>query len=251
MGEECVDEEYSKTDNRKKKDIISFAYYEGNQSLYRGRLFEKKDGTIKGGNDAWGENYRHHSSCFFKKTFLIDRDLFVDNYRHEDERFRMQCIYFANQIQGISNPIFIYRNNMLSVTHEQKEKIEDVMLSCIIGYQQVKDRYKYDASISKYCNDFIIVMVLELMERLLSQTGGIEKFNHIIELYDLQEYLRLDEHWLDDRKRKLYNDYKKDINSLARKQKTKIKFINKIKRNKLVVKLYEQKKYPLMLKGMW
>ena len=83
-------------------DMISFAFYQGNQNLTRVKQISQFDRVI---DDPWkvrGLHYRHHSSYFFKRQFILDNELFVDQYRQEDERFRTCCLSKARNMKCVS-----------------------------------------------------------------------------------------------------------------------------------------------------
>ena len=129
-------------------DMVSFSYYEGNQDLTRFRLIDREDGLVL---DPWGDrgkNYRHHSSYLFKRSFVIQNDLFVDGFRHEDERYRLCCLSKAKSLKYVSSPIFIYRNNSGSVTHQTSSDLDSVYRSCLNGWKDLSEKTEDERLVS-------------------------------------------------------------------------------------------------------
>lgn len=118
-------------------------------------------------NEPWkylGENYRHFSSYFYKKDFLLKNNLYFDKHKHhEDERFRAECFYRAKNILYIDKANFVYRNNQGSVTHQSLDKVEQTIENCIDGYLGLMEKYENDSELYQYCSDTTLHLLLELL----------------------------------------------------------------------------------------
>ena len=171
---------------QEKCDMVSFAYYQANQDISRLKLIERQRKIIDHPKENAGENYRHHSSYMYNIEFLKKYHIDTDEYRNEDERFRMKCIYFANKILYLDKAIFIYRNNSFSVTHGN-EDVKKVFFSSLEGYEKLRNQSVQYQWLMEYCDNTQLRLLLELFQNSSNKECAIyEKTYHYKELWEKQ-----------------------------------------------------------------
>lgn len=230
-------------------DLISFGYYESNQNVTRLRIKNRENKFVTDAKNYAYENYRHHSSYFYKRDFILEKDIYVDEFRNEDERFRMQCIYLASTMLYIKKCLFIYRNNQYSVTHTNLSKECEVYVSCLSGYEYLMNKNK-SLDINDYCRGFLVHTTLEFFKHsvfLLSKNDSfsyyLDKFNILYHLENIHLY------GIDKKEWKLFFSNKEKFIFVNKFKKTIIKFLRYLIRNKYIYKIYEKKKYPIVYRG--
>lgn len=245
-------------------DIISFEYIEANQELKRGRYIKHtcNSGIEAGGGKCFINNFRHHSAYLFKREVLIRNGIKVDKFRHEDERFRTQCVYFAKEIMYVSKPFFIYRNNQYSVTHSKNVQTEDVLISCIQGYLETIRSNQGEKDLINYCEGILNRLMLELRlafeqnEKLLSCGEGKRKYEECIHSLKVDSIINREKIWISEIERNVWKR-EQDSPFLFKIRYNILENIKQwvkecLKHTYFFVKIYEQKKYPIALtKEIW
>ena len=227
-------------------DLVSFSYYHSNQKMSRGTLFPRQDAVVFDIFQRGGENYRHHSSYFYRTDFLRDKSIRVDRYRNEDERFRMQAIFQAEIALYVSKPIFIYRNNRGSVTH-QKGAVSKVLLSCIEGYRELLECTQHPA-IMEYCKELIVRRLLGLLEVLAYESGSSEVMKEYLIKYKFEEYYNCV--WKSKTDENTWNEFMRDESAFIRRMRKRYRIMNCLRfvlHLPFMHNLYEMRKYSLKL----
>lgn len=225
-------------------DLISFGYYESNQQMQRGRLRPREAGERENLANFAGEHYRHHSAYFYRTEFVRENGILVDPYRNEDERFRMQCIYMAALAKYVSAPLFVYRNNQLSVTH-QKKKASMVLQSCLEGFSLLSRQTKHSL-VEAYCLDTMLHLLLELAIKMAKEGETPETITHDLEMRGVQELYGRGS-WMSDSDKQMWTLYFDNTDAFAAKHKRKALGQNcarQLLRIAFVRDMYEKRKYP-------
>lgn len=244
---DVVDFELAALLDKSEFDLVSFSYYESNQEMTRGRLLPREKGERRALAQFAGENFRHHSSYFYRTAFLRGNDIGVDPYRNEDERFRMQCVYLADSALYLPNPLFVYRNNRLSVTH-RKGNTSVTIQSCLQGFQLLCEKTNHK-DIKAYCDGIILHLLLELAQALAREGEKKDEIRDCLNQYHVSERYRSAK-WLS---KKDSDDWRMYFNHLDRFRKSYMfrGVIGKILRAFLsvppIAMLYERRKYPIEL----
>lgn len=234
-----------------KYEMISFAYYQSNQSISRVLLHSREEKIIETDaefpNEYVAENYRHHSSYFYLREFLLENCIMVDEYRNEDERFRMQCVYMSKKILYLETALFVYRNNYESVTHQQIEKKSQVIISCIEGYRKLFNCSE-NRRIVQYCNDSIVHLFLELMGAVSAESGKKNVIEEYYQKFELEKHLKKNQ-WMSEQDKKEWNLFFNHREIFIIKNKFRWN-LYKLLRNlvccSFLMQIYEKKKYPLL-----
>ena len=226
---------------QEKCDMVSFAYYQANQDISRLKLIERQRKIIDHPKENAGENYRHHSSYMYNIELLKKYHIDTDEYRNEDERFRMKCIYFANKILFLDKAIFIYRNNSFSVTHGN-EDVKKVFFSSLEGYEKLRNQSVQYQWLMEYCDNTQLRLLLGLFQNSSNKECAIyEKTYHYKELWEKHG-------WLSGRDKKEWKLYRNNRKFFVIKSKGKrfiIIILRYLSQNRFLKKFYESKKYPL------
>lgn len=229
-----------------KCDMISFGYYHSSQNITRLVSFQRDFKMIDNPWENIGENYRHFSSYFYKKDFLLKNELRFDKYRHEDERFRAQCFYRAKNILYIDKANFVYRNNQGSVTHQSLDKVEQTIENCIDGYLGLMEKYENDSELYQYCSDTTLHLLLELLIEVATKHSPYN-FIEIEKKYNLQD-LWDRKGWMSQSDKVLWNLYMNQRKKFILKCKIRGKILvilRNVKKVGFLKMVYERKKYPL------
>lgn len=223
-----------------KCDFYKCSYFDVNQSITRGRLHELPNDLIK---DIKSDKMQHHSSYVFDSNFLKSNDIFTDEYRCEDWRFLMRCYAYANKARTYNNPFFMYRNNTESVSHSGNS-IKSIK-SSLDGFVKYEKLSK-DAYVKESCGIWAIGMVFELIDKVVSTENAEQKVTDIIKEYDLQSLMR--KHWHSEINEDKLNQINQNVELYIRKQKknnSRDRILYSITRNKLLLKIFERKKYSI------
>lgn len=197
----------------KKYDLVSFAYYCSNQQMTRGKLFPREDLVRTNAADWAGENVRSHCSYFFRTEFCREKNIWMDDYRHnEDERFRMKCIYNAKDILYVSAPLFIYRNNPLSVTHQNKSASEMLQI-CFQGFSELS-KESTNPRIVQYAKDSMLRILLELAEAMAREGCSAADIDCCLKNHQV-EMLYTERSWLSDTDKQKWEQYFTNINKFV------------------------------------
>lgn len=224
-------------------DIVSFGYYETNENITRGKLISTADGVISGGADSWGKVWKHNNSFFYKRELLIKNGIVFDPYIHnEDERFRTLCVYFAGKILSIHEPLFCYRNHSASVTHSTnvKQAIETAMK----GYIYVKQQYGSENRIIEYCDTMIYIDLFEIFLEIMKERNGKQKYASFIHDNGLEKENNETKLKIDQERCDILKNVEKYPRIYYLKCLIRGVLVKIIKRNKQMIKVYENKKYP-------
>lgn len=223
-------------------EMISFAYFQSNQNITRVLLHPREEKVITEPLKHGGENYRHHSSYFYFKKFILDNNILIDKHRHEDERFRMQCIYNAKKILYLKKPIFIYRNNNSSVSHQNIQKKEKAIIDCMEGYKELEEKVSDKKIITQYCIDTRLHLLLELLSVIATcKKKFYEKDYRFDELW-------MNHGWMSEKDIKSWNLYLTHKNLFVIKNRIRqiiSQILKQFQRIKFLQNIYEKKKYPL------
>ena len=115
----AIDEPFIKKLEEKRYDLVSFAFYHGNEDLTSVTEIARVDEEITDIKPRIYENYRSHSSYLYKKGLVDDNQIRTDNCkRNEDVRFLFNCLYRAKNVLYVSKKLFTYRHNRTSTTHQ-------------------------------------------------------------------------------------------------------------------------------------
>ena len=186
-----------------KQDMISFAYYQSNENITRLMLHPRDNKIVHNAKDNAGENYRHHSSYFYRTEFLLSHGIETDGHRNEDERFRMKCLNFVNGILYIDKANFIYRNNSFSVTHQGKK--EEILVDSLNGYEMLRKESKECQWLYNYCKDSELHLLLELFQSI--NYSKYRKYEKIYQYNNLWE----NHGWLSENDIMEWNLYRNNI----------------------------------------
>lgn len=234
----------------KPHDLVSFSYYESDQQMKRGRLCSRDAGDrAELATYAW-EHYRHHSSYFYRSEFVRKNNFLVDPYRNEDERFRMQCVYSASMAKYLAQPLFVYRNNPLSVTHQQK-KVSTVLYSCLEGFSLLAQQTKH-LMVADYCKDTILHLLLELAIELAKEGESPQRIAHELDAYGVQALFNRGS-WMSDSDRREWDMYFNSMSDFVIRHRRKARIRNCARillAFPSIRTLYERKKYPEDLAGI-
>lgn len=153
----------------------------------------------------------------------------------------MKCIYFVNKILYIDKAIFIYRNNIFSVTHGNGD-VKKVFLSSLQGYEKLKGQSEQYQWLLEYCDNTQLRLLLELFQNSSNKECAIyEKTYHYKELWEKHG-------WMSVRDEKEWRLYRNNRIFFVIKNKGK-RFAAIILRyliqNRFLKNFYENKKYPL------
>lgn len=230
-------------------DMISFGYYCSDQNMTRVASFPRDSREI---DEPWnyiGENYRHFSSYFYKKNFLLNEDLHFDRYRHEDERFRAQCFDRAKSMRYMNKANFVYRNNQGSVTHQSSDKKEQTIENCIDGYLGLMERLETGSRLYRYCSDTVLHLLLELFMEAAAKYEVFD-FVEIEKKYHLQKFWNT-RGWMSRTDEVSWNLYMNRREKFILRYKIRgrsLSILNLFKRIGFLRILYERRKYPLKWK---
>lgn len=173
-------------------DMVAFTCYCSNVKISRIRVETRPDGVYS--SDFNKVPMRHHSSYFYKTSFLRSNAIYTDrfdgedhNYRNEDTRFLIQCYAKVKKMQCISVPLFVYRNNPGSVVHQSQG--ERTLISSLDGFQKLADTTD-DPRIRTTCNFYTTRYFLELLDNLCSRKDYLLATEQYYEKYRIEDLLR-------------------------------------------------------------
>ena len=227
-------------------DMISFAFYQGNQNLTRVKQISQFDRVI---DDPWkvrGLHYRHHSSYFFKRQFILENALFVDQYRQEDERFRTCCLSKAGNMKCVSIPVFIYRNNAASVTHRSINDLDSIYRSCLDGWRALADKTP-DEKLEKEARGIMLHLLLEWFISGCAKKDFAQWYTEAFENYNGKS-LYQDHGWMSENDQENWKLLFESPKAFCKKHKPELilkKIRRKILRISAVRKLAERYQYPI------
>lgn len=125
----------------KNYDVYGFSYFCCNSDLSRGIKKSVDERVINGGAGGVSSSWNSHSSFIFKREFLLSKNIeYAQIGRNPDEIFRIKSLYFADRVCFIDKPIFYYRNNPSSVTH-QIIKTEELYVPLINEYIKLREYF--------------------------------------------------------------------------------------------------------------
>lgn len=231
-------------------DMVSFAYYISNQDMTRGHLYPRENVERRNLANFAGENYRHHSSYFFRTEFVKENNILTDIYRNEDERFRMQCVYSASYVRYVSQSLFVYRNNKDSVAH-RRGKNSPVLDSCYDGFSLLS-RQSQNPMVVKYCMDTMQHLLLETAKQLVIEGDSPESIMAALEkkqaraLYERRT-------WISTTDRRNWELFFNHIHWFVVKHRLAgllDQYLRITLRCPVILYLYEKQKYPKILDGV-
>ena len=227
-------------------DIISFAHYVSNESMSQVKLFDRKEALIESPITVIGENYRHHSSYFYKRTFVLEKGVITTEYRHEDERFRTQCILLARNMLYISQPLFIYRNNGNSVTHAANSG-ERVLLSVLDGWFDLMKTTPY-TEVKEFALNTVPRLFVELCHYTSVEKNAVEKIHQYMNRYKMSDIIS-GGGYINSNNQKEWDLMNCNIQKYVRKHKysvLKMRIAYQILHsNRMFVNIYHKRKYPM------
>ena len=232
-------------------DVVSFSGCVGDYCMTRINLEPNKGCVMRQPIEAFP--MRHHSSYWFRRGFLVDNQIYTDRrggidarFRNEDTRFMIQCRAFAQSVQCVEHPLFIYRNNDQSVVHTAKNG-EKVLRSSIDGFISLAENTSSE-KVKSDCLFFTSRYFLELLETIAFEKKADEKAHSLYETYHIDDLFQ--EGFVSDYSRVQYELWKNDPKKFWR-MKRKNRFIMRVRgtagRIPLLKKLYHKKKYPIKL----
>ena len=150
-------------------DMISFAYYDGNEKLSRVKLIDRERKIENNPKNNMGEHYRHMSSYFYRRKFLKNIGAFWYGKRCEDERFRLNSVYKASKILYCPAMNFIYRNNNQSITHQGNRK--QGIIEALEVYKRWEKECRTEEKLHQLCKDTLLHNFLELLQIISFDKG--------------------------------------------------------------------------------
>lgn len=231
-------------------DLVSFGLYCSNNKITRVREEPRESKIIYvPSEDIIGENWRHHSSYFFKKSFLIEKEIITQHYRNEDVRFLHQAVLLAEKIVYCSEKLFVYRENYKSVTHSDNNYTE-VLVSCLKGYVELEKNTQYSI-IKEYSQNCVPRLFMELLYFVSGEMQDTfeecEKYRKLFMIDDrIEKGAYMNENVCDSWKS--YNDNPKAFIENNRKCYKKTKIFHRIGKHFPIIRyFYNFKKYPVKI----
>lgn len=227
-------------------DMISFAYYDGNEKLSRVKLIDRERKIENNPKNNMGEHYRHMSSYFYRRKFLKNIGAFWYGKRCEDERFRLNSVYKASKILYCPAMNFIYRNNNQSITHQGNRK--QGIIEALEVYKRWEKECRTEEKLHQLCKDTLLHNFLELLQIIsFDKETNISKLKKLEQEYNFDNLWK-DHGWMSQEDQEAWKLYKSNKEKFIRKYKTvgiKIQIYQKIKKIKVLNEIYEKRKYPI------
>ena len=232
-------------------DVVSFEYYQGNQKLNRlKKISSPVFGITKGGGQSFGNNFRSHSSYFYKRKFILNNQIEYTGKRQEDERFRSLCVFYCGEIYNVKKQLFVYRNNSNSTTHNNSN-VALMLQECIVDWKKLLQKKSDETEFVHYCEGIINRLTLELRiaYEKESTSGKIarKKYLQFMSENKISDYVDRSKIWMCKSEINEWNLEERHLWLFHLKQKCSEKIHRFGKRIKPVVKLYELKKYPIKI----
>lgn len=225
-------------------DLVSFASYSCNQDATRFSFATNYDGVIKDVQQHLRVCFRHHSSFFYKRDFLLNNQLQTDGYRNEDIRFLAACCCVAGSMLMVNRPSFVYRNNTFSVTHN-KTRQSRVLQSCCVGYY-VLEKNTTNIQLIKFARDMRLCILLQWVEALAKEGRSLHIIQTTMNDNGFEElYSSV---WMSDMERKkweLLKNHPRCFWVINRLQGYGERLLRRLLHLPIIRKWYEAKKYPL------
>ena len=178
------DEELSKKLKDGYADVYVFSTCFSDMSLNIEEYVHVKSEEMCGGNKAVDMYYHSFCAFIFKREFLLDNNIrFVPKIKYgEDELFRSQCLYLADEVVAEDKLSFYYRNNRFSAT-KGKRNNKLFATTKLQVYYLLKDFFfeQYEKEgLSQITRNSRTVAYFADAVRLLSMTGyGYKKIKKL------------------------------------------------------------------------
>lgn len=186
-----------------KCDFYKCSYFEVDQALQNGRLYELPNGFI---SDIRRSSLQHHSSYIFNSKFIKSNNIFTDEYRCEDWRFLMRCYAYAHKAETLNNPYFLYRNNSQSVSHTG-DFLKSIK-SSLDGFEKY-EKLSDNAFLKNSCGIWEIKMVFELVDQMIANKNTAAEITGVLDEYNLD--LLINQYWYSNVNKEKYKLLNSDL----------------------------------------
>jgi len=240
-------------------DVIGFSFFNTNNNFSRGNHVRMQPTEVFGGKDAAQECKNHHSSMFYSRTLLKNKDVRYALTRHEDVIFLRKALYVAKRITYIDRVMFLYRNNYTSETH-RKQKTEELYAPILNSWKELlawhERNYADDKETIQTIKHMICVYAMEGVEQLYQSGISKEEAEIVIDKCLCRDYLdNYQNLCLSENRIQQIGRYYNDRGAFIREQHKlgrKNRILNYLKHSTCFRKLNDFKKYSVKLeKGLY
>lgn len=240
-----------------KKDIFAFSYYNANENLSRGGRVQIKNGVYNG-KEARYCCWRHHSSMFFRREFILKNQIEYALTRHEDLIFLQKALYLAKEVQCVNKAMFLYRNNPYSETHSSKRPdmlYVPLLQSWLSLLQWFEFNDPMDKAIINSTKNMICVYGLEGIEEMYRYGMSDIEIDQIVKLkYPIKILFEYQSVMDEGHKKELLQEYicnHKQFFKREQRRRIKCFFLCTIKKIPGVKYIRDRRKYPDIIKKLY
>lgn len=189
------------------KEMYHFSFYFGNESLSRGKYSTAYE---------WNKVIPRFLSCFWTLIYQYNavKDIrFPIGIRvQEDEAFKYLFLCTIDSWSSINKPMYIYRSNSHSVSHDFKFDITDKYFKHILpAWDWVETELKIRSCGMNHDVDQCLIMkktyIIEYIEMACRYGISIKAIRNSIEKSEYYNILLNDNVWCDSKKKSIWEDF--------------------------------------------
>ena len=238
-------------------DVFSFPFFRTNQKMDRGYLCPPRPPDPKtGGINRYGS---HLCSYFYKAEKIKKFDIrFPEGIRHqEDYAFEYLVFSVCNMFRIFDCPLFQYRSNPQSVSHNPLEVSNLYFFHVIPAWQYVYSQLRELAAKTDTVSDRDLSAALTMQKTYLAEFIGAacengmrpELIRKTIDDSGMADLFNHPEIWVDAKRKQLWEDFYKSPMAVYFRYRARGLFISLLKRFRNT-SIVERLRYPINLKDV-
>lgn len=232
------------------KELYKFEYIFGDQNLRRGKLqkINEENGVLVIYDDAHFCSYIYSNEVL--KRFNIR---FFENAKYEeDNTFKFIFYSLCKNSKCIKKLIFVYRSNINSAVHGKFDPFDKFINNNVLAWGRVMetlDGKKDQEDSIRYCKIKIKKYIIDYIVNAYGQGCKTKDIKNNLEFCKYNNYLYDDKIWLDDWRKRIFNEFLKSPGKLHLKLRIKhilLSCARKFRNVKIIVNM----RYPIDISEM-
>ena len=200
-------------------DILSFAYFNGDQNLRRGNLYETENPGEIPCDELKIDCFKHVSSFIFLRNLFEGENplTFPEGIKcREDVTFLFLALCRGKRVMNIGRELFIYRNNSSSVLH-RFTSYDYLIKDAVPSWEWCKKQCSIKEDINE-CDARLFADAVDYIQNSCMRGVPIEEIQTKLQHPAIKESVRNYEVLWKNRK-VIYEEFKKDPNKYWKKMK--------------------------------
>lgn len=193
------------------KDLYQFAYYDGNEELSRGRYHSVLEYQME------VPRFFPYFWCLMYKYEVIGELRFPKGIKvQEDEAFKYAYLCMCNSWEPINSPMYIYRMNSESISHQKEFDVEERYFKYVIPVWGWVERWLFERKLEKStisekdiqgCRTMQKTFLAEYIEVACRHGVVPARITEVIDKSNYKELFNHEEIWCDDRRKKIWSNF--------------------------------------------